>query len=110
MIFIDLNNFKKINDCFGHKEGDNILALFGFNVKKIPNTICYRFGGDEFILISFEENLECFMKFVNSKKFDFSYGIASFSSRCYGVKDVKKVANDLIELADKRMYMDKNKR
>lgn len=53
VIFIDLDNFKPINDNYGHLVGDEILKRIAYSLKQIlrkEDTIC-RFGGDEFIVV-----------------------------------------------------------
>lgn len=51
-LILDLDDFKFINDTYGHKTGDDILFGLGFCVYNIFSTkdICGRFGGDEFII------------------------------------------------------------
>ena len=53
IIVFDLNDFKKINDSFGHKEGDNAIRSAAKNLKESFNLIGepYRIGGDEFCVI-----------------------------------------------------------
>ncbi len=52
-IFIDLNNFKHINDNHGHDSGDAVLVEFATRLKSTirGNDYLYRYGGDEFILL-----------------------------------------------------------
>lgn len=52
VVFMDLNGFKKINDLYGHCEGDRALVHFSQLVKKFfrQSDITSRFGGDEFVL------------------------------------------------------------
>lgn len=52
-IFIDLNNFKQINDNHGHDAGDAVLVEFAKRLKSTirGNDYLYRYGGDEFILL-----------------------------------------------------------
>lgn len=52
MICIDLDNFKKVNDCFGHKRGDEILIHISHIFRKhFRKTDCIaRVGGDEFLI------------------------------------------------------------
>lgn len=54
-ILIDIDNFKDINDNYGHLEGDDLLENFGHLLKKHFNSLGYvaRYGGDEFIVILF---------------------------------------------------------
>ena len=52
VINIDLDDFKSINDTFGHKEGDKALKHFAKLLMKIfPANCVFRYGGDEFIII-----------------------------------------------------------
>ena len=53
LIFIDVDNFKKINDTAGHAVGDELLSAFAKRVKnEIRKADTFgRFGGDEFIII-----------------------------------------------------------
>lgn len=52
-ILIDLNNFKSINDTFGHDVGDNALEIFAKLLKNClrSNDFIARFGGDEFCVV-----------------------------------------------------------
>jgi diguanylate cyclase (GGDEF)-like protein/putative nucleotidyltransferase with HDIG domain len=50
----DLDNFKQINDLYGHLEGDNLLKDFAGHLKEICRGYDYvaRMGGDEFVIIA----------------------------------------------------------
>lgn len=52
-VFIDLDNFKMINDTMGHSFGDAVLKVISHQWKKLvhPEDILGRFGGDEFALL-----------------------------------------------------------
>lgn len=54
VIFIDLNDFKKINDTYGHDYGDELLIQFSMNLKKATREadFCARLSGDEFTIIA----------------------------------------------------------
>lgn len=58
LIILDIDNFKSINDKFGHTEGDNILrnltTLFQNNIRAVDQF--YRYGGEEFIIIANSAN------------------------------------------------------
>lgn len=53
IMFIDLNDFKQVNDRFGHKAGDQALQLVTAKMKKCvrASDTLARFGGDEFVII-----------------------------------------------------------
>ncbi|MBQ9979981.1 MAG: diguanylate cyclase [Oscillospiraceae bacterium] len=52
ILLLDLDNFKAINDNFGHLYGDSILAQVGLTLKRLfrANDIIGRVGGDEFLI------------------------------------------------------------
>jgi len=50
LVLVDLDNFKKVNDTFGHAGGDEVLTWIARILKSNVRTVdkCFRFGGDEF--------------------------------------------------------------
>ena len=60
VIMCDLDNFKLINDAFGHGAGDAVLREFGSRVRQNLRTtdIAGRIGGEEFLLVLPETDLE----------------------------------------------------
>lgn len=54
ILFIDLDNFKPVNDALGHEAGDRLLELLSkrLNQQLGPQQHLIRFGGDEFLLIA----------------------------------------------------------
>lgn len=49
---LDLDDFKSINDMHGHEAGDRVLTATGRNLNEIfGHDHCYRFGGDEFLIL-----------------------------------------------------------
>lgn len=53
LLYIDLDDFKHINDGLGHQYGDVLLKAISHSLQRISGieTTCYRMGGDEFIII-----------------------------------------------------------
>lgn len=53
LLYMDLNNFKPINDRFGHAEGDRALCAFAAQLQRHlrDSDLCARLGGDEFVVL-----------------------------------------------------------
>lgn len=56
VVFIDIDNFKNINDQYGHLIGDKLLQLISKRISKTirEKDIIFRFGGDEIVLLLFD--------------------------------------------------------
>lgn len=64
ILMIDVDDLKNINDTYGHIEGDNALKAVAAilrnacsNHKDLGNIALYRYGGDEFLMISTDWNI-----------------------------------------------------
>lgn len=57
-LFLDLDEFKYINDTYGHKAGDYVLREVGIRFQSVcgDDAIMCRYGGDEFLCILYGEN------------------------------------------------------
>jgi two-component system cell cycle response regulator len=53
LVLIDIDDFKAVNDTYGHREGDKILATMGKTLLHLArdSDICCRYGGEEFAVI-----------------------------------------------------------
>ncbi|MEN6586907.1 MAG: diguanylate cyclase [Sulfuricella sp.] len=116
VVFVDLDNFKQVNDFYGHTEGDRVLARFTSAVKKNlrKSDLLLRWGGEEFILVlpnaSCEKALE---RVAHLRKQGFglrpdnlpqtaSFGVAEYTA------DNAKTWDELVAIADLRMYQAKS--
>jgi len=72
LIFCDLDNFKRINDKYGHQVGDKLLSSIGKLLKFSTRyyDIIGRYGGDEFIIILLDTDIKkaCYVAEVLSEK------------------------------------------
>lgn len=51
LIYLDLDNFKYVNDTFGHKAGDQALCTLADSIREVfPDDFAARIGGDEFVI------------------------------------------------------------
>lgn len=118
IILIDLNKFKPINDTYGHTIGDKVLIFFTQIINKSIRETDYLFrvGGDEFYLLlsntSYNESeiiIEKLQEKLKKSKF-VDENIQIEISASFGVAEYKKDATtieELIKIADKRMYENK---
>jgi len=109
LAFMDLDNFKFVNDTYGHKVGDEVLIQVSEILRKNlkGGDIIARFGGDEFVVAIrdcskedafrlFKEIIEEIRKVLNVYNITASVGIAYYP-------EIKNY-NDLLKVADERMY------
>lgn len=116
VLFIDLDNFKSVNDTLGHSEGDKVLKKVSEIIRESirDKDIPVRYGGDEFVIIleTKDKNIsytvgerikrrieETFSQYGLSA----SYGVAIFP-------DDSEDIEELIDIADRRMYEMKRKK
>lgn len=118
LMFIDVDDFKIINDTYGHLAGDDILVLIANILKKScadfgKNLFLARYGGDEFVIVSNFDNdqmneLESIItnniKKENNESIKISMGY--FSDVRANIKSV----NTLITKADNLMYENKRRK
>ncbi|MGI2974681.1 GGDEF domain-containing protein [Vibrio alginolyticus] len=58
ILYLDINHFKRINDTYGHRAGDEVLQLLALKIHYVWSGRCYRIGGDEFILLGYPTQAE----------------------------------------------------
>ena len=121
LFYLDVDNFKYINDTFGHREGDKALkevaALFKSTLRE-TDIIC-RIGGDEFLLIFpgssldnaplIEERINKRLKKLNENlnkhyKIGFCIGCSAYDPT--NPLSIEK----LIKTADEKMYKEKKEK
>lgn len=121
IINIDIDDFKSVNDKFGHNEGDEALKMFAnLLIDSFPlrRKKLIRVGGDEFLILleverkeivdnyiqNLNKNIEAYNK-TKEKPYElkFSYGVACCSNS-------KEDIHDILKCADKLMYEQKKSR
>jgi diguanylate cyclase (GGDEF)-like protein len=136
LIFMDLDQFKVINDCHGHLAGSQVLREVGFILKRIvltPDATVARYGGDEFVMILPDTTLdegvaicEEIRRTIESTTFlerewgfsmpalnlggivTASVGIAEYRGDPSATRSVDEEKNDFLRRADAAMYRAKS--
>jgi diguanylate cyclase (GGDEF)-like protein len=110
-VYIDLDNFKLINDTFGHDVGDEVLLHVASTIlDQIRTTdILARLGGDEFMIFFPETGAEMAMAAIdkvrkvlllamgkNNWSVTFSFGMVTFATPPWSVDHMIKLTDDLM--------------
>ncbi|WP_461205848.1 GGDEF domain-containing protein [Clostridium sp. DL1XJH146] len=105
IMFIDLDNFKKYNDAYGHQAGDTLLISFTNYAKKLLQCEDYfiRYGGDEFIIIKKDATPETGST-ITRELDEFAHSINEFGGISYGVFPYEQSIFNTMQEADKQMY------
>lgn len=86
---IDIDNFKKFNDTYGHDFGDKVLQLVANKMKestsKLQRAYPIRIGGDEFIIVAIGINKKSFKAAMNNLCIDVSESFLKFGKESVGV-------------------------
>lgn len=120
LLFIDLDNFKALNDTLGHDKGDLLLKAIGERLKSCvrESDSVARFGGDEFVIllenVSKEDSEAAFLTSMVAKKvlhaLNEPYALGNYqhqSSASIGItlfSEKDKDVNELLKRADLAMY------
>lgn len=112
ILVADMNNLKRINDNFGHAQGDEVIMKIGHFLEKCfgKNCSCYRIGGDEFCVIGnrlnekeFEQNCRQFETLLNKETATVNGGYVFSVAYGYAVTGEDGV-DECFKKADRRMY------
>lgn len=118
-IIVDIDNFKRINDNFGHMYGDTVIKEISHLIKKSfpEEDVVLRMGGDEFIVYSInliemeacKKGLESLLDSLKTSEIGRDKGITvSFSIGC-SINDKEEVDfNRLYRESDQCLYVAKN--
>ena len=113
---IDIDNFKVVNDTYGHPVGDQVLQFLAISLLEDSRfqDVCYRYGGEEFVILLPETSTEEAWVLVDrirkklsekesptGSSITISAGISSFPQNGSSL-------SDLTLLADNRLYQAKN--
>lgn len=110
---IDIDNFKSVNDTFGHDAGDVVLKRLGKILSSVQsaNILVGRFGGEEFTIVfdSHEDDLQIMQRLLKEfeqESFDFTDQHFSFSGGLYIITEPIAL-EDALKYADNALYYSK---
>ena len=112
----DIDRFKSVNDTYGHRSGDEVLKAFAnILLECFEKEDIYRYGGDEFLIVSRGQDYASFSAKLDELNDKFSKvrvsGIEdSFGCSFGGVSGHPEVVTDFFDMvikADKKLYEEK---
>lgn len=114
--FIDLDNFKSVNDRFGHSTGDKLLTDLAELMKRSirQSDIVARMGGDEFVILLMDTDYDTSDRIMTRIKNETELLMkengwpVTFSAGMITFKSDLSTSDNLIKLADEIMYEVKN--
>ena len=101
VMFFDIDDFKYINDHYSHEAGDHALFLFANRLMSFfPDDVCYRYGGDEFVIIRehTKDNME--------KIFSLKEQLTSFSIHSPAMEVTCSIGYQIGKCTDEETYFD----
>jgi diguanylate cyclase (GGDEF)-like protein len=116
LVYLDLDNFKQVNDRFGHTEGDRLISFIATELKRQVRTtdIVSRLGGDEFAILFPEAGQQearlIIAKICNhiTQQLSGEYSFVTFSAGAVTYIATPDSIAETIKIADDLMYSVKN--
>jgi diguanylate cyclase (GGDEF)-like protein len=105
LCLVDLDNFKQINDTYGHPIGDDVLTTVSEMLRTVDRGEAFRFGGDEFAVLVSHDELSAYremeriqhelarMNVSPEGPLTISAGIATFPSHAAAADDLQRTAD-----------------
>lgn len=111
LIMLDIDNFKKINDTFGHVIGDNVLKIISHTLQNEarPSESVIRWGGEEFLVIVPDATLHeasALSERIRKSISDQVIAVAGQVTASFGIAELQtnETTASLINRADKALY------
>jgi diguanylate cyclase (GGDEF)-like protein/PAS domain S-box-containing protein len=119
LLYVDLDQFKVVNDTCGHLAGDTLLSQLGMRLKQLvsPHDVIARLGGDEFGLLLRDHSIDAAMQLAESlcetvAGYRFSWGDRHFevtaSIGVCAIDDKTVSAEEVMSSADAACYVAKD--
>lgn len=117
LVFIDIDNFKSINDRYGHEAGDRVLANAATNIRRNArgSDVVIRWGGEEFVVLLPNTDAAGAMKSMRRLR-NIGLGLrpdGKMVTASFGIVDRQSVSvadwTALVDIADNQMYEAKSR-
>ena len=105
LCLVDVDNFKHVNDVYGHPVGDEVLVLIGNMLASQERAEAFRFGGDEFAVLASCDEMSAYRQLEQIQQelalieaspagpVTISVGIASFPSHAASADELQRTAD-----------------
>jgi diguanylate cyclase (GGDEF)-like protein len=115
IIMLDIDNFKYINDTYGHQKGDEVIRKLAKDITKNVRGIdlCARYGGEEFIILLIQTPSQGAQNVSKRIKDTFEYKNVNMdfsTTASFGIASLRKEdtrLENIIQRADKALYISK---
>ncbi|WP_461204639.1 GGDEF domain-containing protein [Clostridium sp. DL1XJH146] len=116
LILLDIDNFKSINDTYGHQFGDKVIISVSQHIVSFTGcqNYCFRLGGDEFLIMLLDKDEENFISYIGKAKHYLSSTKVRYNSQIKNIHlsigSAYCINNDFdkyISIVDKEMYKNK---
>ena len=119
VVLVDIDNFKQINDNFGHQYGDSVLINFVAVAKETlrPTDIVARFGGEEFVILLPDVEIENALTIIQRVQNNLARSYSTYMnedqvmpitfSAGVAIRSFGEHQNSVINRADKALYQAK---
>ena len=116
LAFVDLDNFKSVNDDYGHETGDRVLKSAAAQLRALlrASDAVIRWGGEEFVLILFSTELASATRFLDDRMHTPGLGSrpdGRLVTASIGLAEMNANTppdwRGLVDIADRRMYLAK---
>ena len=103
---LDIDNFKRINDTYGHAYGDYVLKYVAgiLAASERQGITAYRYGGEEFVILLEKNDLEKAIRVAESMRSEIARGVLEQNVKVTASFGIGTAPENPIEQADKNMY------
>ena len=114
LAILDIDDFKKVNDTYGHVKGDQVLVRLSELMKSYQSDsiLLARYGGEEFCILFYDIDVKEAYRTLESMRLEFSHIVfydidevrVTFSAGLVELKETTDNGTALVEKADQAMY------